>query len=62
MSSHDAIESLKAAVAISPQNVPLRVSLGNLLLGSGQPEAAEAEFRAALAIAPDSGLTAPHHS
>ena len=53
--SHDAIESLKAAVAISPDNIPLRVSLGNLLLGSGQPEAAETEFRAALAIAPDNG-------
>jgi transitional endoplasmic reticulum ATPase len=55
MSPHDAIESLKAAVAISPGNMPLRVSLGNLLLGSGQPEAAETEFRAALSMAPDNG-------
>ena len=54
MSSPDPIESLRAAVAISPDNVPLRVSLGNLLLSSGRSEEAEAEFRAALAASPDS--------
>jgi ATP-dependent 26S proteasome regulatory subunit len=53
MSSHDAIATLRDAVALSPENIPLRVSLGNLLLGSGQPEAAEVEFRAALSIAPE---------
>jgi transitional endoplasmic reticulum ATPase len=52
MPSGDSLDALRAALAVSPENVPLRQHLAESLLGLGQPEEAETEFRAALAIAP----------
>jgi transitional endoplasmic reticulum ATPase len=43
---------LREAIRLSPENVPLRQHLAESLLGLGQPEQAEAEFRNALAMAP----------
>jgi len=56
--SHDGfidetLRSLREAVNLSPQNIPLRQHLGEYLLTHGQLEAAEKEFREALAQAPD---------
>src|SRR5437588_864282 len=48
-----AIESLREALRLSPENVPLRRHLAESLLGRGRPDLAEAEFREALARAPD---------
>ncbi len=47
------IESLRAALAVSPDNVPLRRHLADTLLGLGRAAEAESEYRAALALAPD---------
>jgi SpoVK/Ycf46/Vps4 family AAA+-type ATPase len=48
-----AIESLREAVRLSPENIPLRRHLAETLLGSGRPDLAEVEFKAALAMAAD---------
>lgn len=53
MTGDRAIEGLREALRLSPDNIPLRRHLAETLLGSGQPEQAEAEFREALALAPD---------
>jgi transitional endoplasmic reticulum ATPase len=53
MSSPDPLSALREAVAVSPENVPLRLHLAEQLLGHGRPAEAEREFRAALALAPD---------
>lgn len=50
---NDAIQALRDAVRVSPDNVPLRRHLAETLLNFGQPEAAEQEFAQALAIAPN---------
>lgn len=46
------IQSLRAAVEVSPDNIPLRRHLSELLLRMGRLDEAESEFRSALAIAP----------
>ncbi|WP_052851323.1 ATP-binding protein [Streptomyces avicenniae] len=46
------IQSLRTAVAAAPQDVPLRVHLGELLLAAGAPDAAVAEAAVALQHAP----------
>ncbi|MFR9724657.1 hypothetical protein ACL02R_15040 [Streptomyces sp. MS19] len=46
------IQSLRAAVAAVPQDVPLRVHLGELLLADGAADAAVAEAAVALQHAP----------
>ncbi len=53
MSGDRAIETLREALRLSPENIPLRRHLAESLLGTGRPELAEAEFREALTIAPD---------
>src|SRR5438445_4437211 len=53
-SGDDAIQSLREAVRLSPENVPLRQHLADTLLGLGRPEDAEAEYRRALSLSPDS--------
>ena len=45
------IRPLREAVRLSPENVPLRIALGEALLGHGLAEEAEAEFKSALGIA-----------
>lgn len=53
MADDDAIRALREAVRVSPTNVPLRRHLARTLLGLGRAAEAEAEFRAAAALAPD---------
>jgi SpoVK/Ycf46/Vps4 family AAA+-type ATPase len=48
-----AIETLREAVRLSPENIPLRRHLAESLLGLGRADLAEAEFREALALAPE---------
>jgi len=50
---HQAIQALREALRLSPENVPLRQHLADTLLGLGLPEEAEQEYRQALALAPD---------
>ncbi len=50
----DPLSGLREALALSPDNLPLRQHLAESLLGTGQPEQAEAEYREALSRAPDS--------
>ncbi len=47
------VGSLRDAVRISPDNVPLRRHLADTLLGLGRAAEAEAEYRQALQLAPD---------
>ncbi|MBX3414602.1 MAG: AAA family ATPase [Pirellulales bacterium] len=55
--SDDAIRALRAAVSVSPDNVPLRQHLAESLLGLGRGDEAEVEYRAALGTSPnDAGL------
>lgn len=54
MSADDQIRALREAVRVSPDNVPLRSHLADVLLHAGFFEEAEHEYRAALAIAPES--------
>src|SRR5688572_13305802 len=53
--SDDMIEGLRQAVRVSPDNLPLRQHLADMLLGMGMPADAEKEFRAALQLKPDDG-------
>ena len=53
MNGDRAIEALREALRLSPENVPLRRHLAESLLGQGRPDLAELEFREALALAPD---------
>ena len=53
MSGDRALETLREAVRLSPENIPLRRHLAESLLAQGHPELAEAEFRAALTLAPE---------
>ena len=48
----DPFAALREALRLSPDNIPLRQHLADSLLGSGQPEGAEEEYRSALALAP----------
>lgn len=52
MSTKETLQALRAALHFSPDNVPLRQHLADTLLGLGQFEEAETEYRLALAIAP----------
>jgi transitional endoplasmic reticulum ATPase len=51
-----ALETLREAVRLSPENVPLRRHLAESYLASGRPDLAEAEFRETLPLAPDDPL------
>ncbi|MEX0712223.1 MAG: AAA family ATPase [Pirellulales bacterium] len=50
----DGLESLREAARVSPDNIPLRQHLADTLLGRGQLDEAEAEYRKALTLAPQS--------
>ncbi|PIQ83275.1 MAG: cell division protein [Candidatus Omnitrophica bacterium CG11_big_fil_rev_8_21_14_0_20_63_9] len=52
MSHDDAIRTLREALKLSPENLPLRQHLADMLLSAGQPQEAEEEYRRALAMAP----------
>jgi SpoVK/Ycf46/Vps4 family AAA+-type ATPase len=47
------LETLREAVRLSPENIPLRRHLAESLLAQGRPELAETEFRDALTLAPE---------
>lgn len=51
--NEDAIRALREALKQSPNNLPLRQHLGEMLLGLGRAEEAEKEFREALMDHPD---------
>ena len=53
MNSDDTIQSLRAALKHSPDNLPLRKHLAETLLEAGRPEEAEEEFRNALSQSRD---------
>ena len=53
MFADDAIKSLREAVALSPENVPLRKYLANTLLENGCHEEAESEHLQALRLSPE---------
>lgn len=62
----DPLRTLRDAVRLSPDNVPLRQHLAESLLQAGRLEEAEQEFRQALALAPSSaaiklGLASAFH-
>jgi ATP-dependent 26S proteasome regulatory subunit len=50
---NEAVSSLREALKISPNNLPLREHLAQTLLGLGRAEEAEREFRQALGLSPD---------
>lgn len=50
--SFDPFASLREALRLSPDNIPLRQHLAESLLNQGRPDEAEVEFRKALALAP----------
>ena len=49
----EAVSSLREALRLSPDNIPLRIHLAETLLGFGRAEEAEKEYRSALTIAPN---------
>src|SRR5436190_5173551 len=53
-SNDDALQALREALRLSPNNTALRQHLAEMLLGQGRPEEAEKEYREALALAPNS--------
>lgn len=53
MTSNDAVSTLKQAVEVSPDNVPLRIHLADTLHGLSRYEEAQKEYTTALALAPD---------
>ena len=54
--SSEAIEEMKRAVSLMPDNANLRFSLGNMLISQHRVDEAEAEFREAARLAPDNAL------
>src|SRR5262249_12266232 len=48
----DSLQALREAVKLSPQSIPLRQHLADVLLTLGRLEEAEKEYRGALAVAP----------
>src|SRR5207248_3285233 len=48
------IQALREALRASPDNLPLRQHLADTLMSLGRPDEAEAEYRQALTLAPDS--------
>ncbi|MCL2700469.1 MAG: AAA family ATPase [Phycisphaerae bacterium] len=53
MPDDDLISTLRQAVELSPNNLPLRRHLAETLLTLGHSDEAQKEFRAAIALAPD---------
>ncbi|NLF09704.1 MAG: AAA family ATPase [Pirellulaceae bacterium] len=53
MSTPEAVKTIREALALSPDNVPLRRHLAAMLAESGKLEEAESEYRRALGLAPD---------
>ena len=53
MAADRTLETLREAVRLSPENVPLRRHLAESYLAHGRPDLAEAEFRETLPLAPD---------
>nr|WP_293833395.1 AAA family ATPase [uncultured Arsenicibacter sp.] len=53
MYTSDDLSGLRAALQVSPDNIPLRKLLANALLNAGRYGEAEQEFRYALQVAPD---------
>jgi len=53
-SGDDALQALREALRLSPNNNALRQHLADMLLGQGRPEEAEKEYREAVALAPNS--------
>ena len=53
----DPIETLREAVALSPDNAPLRRHLGDLLSAAGRHEEALEEYREALALDPSDEMS-----
>jgi SpoVK/Ycf46/Vps4 family AAA+-type ATPase len=49
----DAVAGLREAVRLSPNNLPLRQALAEMLIGLGRYDEAEAEYKHALSISPD---------
>lgn len=52
--SDDALNALREALRLSPNNIALRQHLGEMLLSRGHPDEAEKEYREALGLAPNS--------
>lgn len=50
---NEAVSSLRDALKVSPNNLPLREHLAQTLLGLGRAEEAENEFRQALGLSPE---------
>ncbi len=53
MFGDDALQALRKALQLSPDNLPLRQHLADTLLSVGRAEEAEHEYRQALALAPE---------
>ncbi len=53
-SPDEALEALREALRVSPNNIALRQHFAETLLGRGRAEEAEKEFREALGLAPNS--------
>jgi transitional endoplasmic reticulum ATPase len=52
-SSEDTLRALRAALLVSPDNLPLRQHLADILMELGQFEEAEQEYRLALSLMPE---------
>lgn len=50
---HSTIQALRAALQVSPDNIPLRQHLADTLMSVGYVEEAEQEYRQSLALEPD---------
>jgi SpoVK/Ycf46/Vps4 family AAA+-type ATPase len=48
----DALAALREALKVSPENVPLRLHLAEMLVGQGRYDEAEKEYRQGLSLAP----------
>jgi AAA+ superfamily predicted ATPase len=53
---NEAVSALRAAVKVSPNNLPLREHLAKTLLGLGMAQEAETEFRQAIGLSPDNAI------
>jgi transitional endoplasmic reticulum ATPase len=53
MTNDETIQTLREAIKVSPDNIPLRQHLGDALASLGHHEEAEREYTFALALAPD---------
>jgi tetratricopeptide (TPR) repeat protein len=53
-SNEDALQALREALRLSPNNTALRQHLAEMLLSHGKPDEAEKEYREALSLAPNS--------